>query len=345
MKYIFSYFNDTKILHWNDEIKAETNGEKQIIGSSISPILFPFDLISKTLQHGLPRKILFRYLNDSPNLLKTFSRVLSEAFTILLSRLLKIKIIWILHNIDKETSENYPKLTAFRRRMLLKSSEKVFVTHHLFISEASKKLGIDSADIGVSCFGPEKFADEISQDIDLNILTTWNQNYKVGLWVGDFNKKKIKGLDIIGKILKDDINDRFRFLIIGINKQVVFNYLEINFGLSLEYLKVKTYIIGSYACFPTKYWKNRIDFVVKTLSDQSLPLTLSYAANVKIPMVVTSQCIISKIVLTEKIGIELTDSNTSDNLLISLDKNNYNFDQYISRNNWLVGIKNLFNLL
>src|SRR5699024_8510188 len=49
-----------------------------------------------------------------------------------------VKIIWFLHNVDKESNENYPKISKFSRKLIGQNSRSIFVMDSLLVPIAEK---------------------------------------------------------------------------------------------------------------------------------------------------------------------------------------------------------------
>lgn len=342
MSFIFSYFDDLKIKNWNDAIREESNHENEIIGSKLSPILFPFDLLLKIFCYKKPNFVLFRYLNDSPNLFKSLARFFSEFLVICICLSLNIKIMWLIHNIDKESAENYPYLTKLRRKILRRFTCSFFVTHDFLISYASEILYIDQSKIKVACFGEEINKSKISNHIPISYLDEWSSDCRLGMWIGNHDAKKTIGLDVIGSIIASDKDKTFKFILIGIPKEIIHKRLITVFNLSNKILSERLFIIPTESPFPTNCWKEHIDFLIKPLDDISLPLAYFYSAYTGIPIIGFENNLVTKVAQFDRVGISLSETNTANQLKKDLQEKKLCFDEFSAKYSWKIGAKNLF---
>src|SRR5690625_2408729 len=150
MKYILIQSNDFKIKEIGK--KLEGKGVK-LIPINSSPIILPFYIILYLLKYGKPSGIIYRYLNDYPSVVKSAIRTLSEVFGVIIALILNFKIIWICHNIDRESHMHYPFLTKFRRWIFKRFSKKILVTDPLLIKYAKKQFPKQKTKIDYITFG------------------------------------------------------------------------------------------------------------------------------------------------------------------------------------------------
>lgn len=116
--------------------------QRNIIASGISgsAARAPLMLLREILAGRRPDAYVFRYLSDYPSLIKTLLRAGSELAVIAIAGLFRIRILWILHNVDKETSEFWPSITRFRRGVIARFCSGAFVTDPLLIEEAARHI-------------------------------------------------------------------------------------------------------------------------------------------------------------------------------------------------------------
>lgn len=89
------------------------------------------DLIRLLFKPG-PKRLIFRYQNSVRNVLSDSAYTLIIVLIAVFSRPLNVELYWILHNIDKETIDKYPRLTLIRRWILDRYCRAIFVTDPLF---------------------------------------------------------------------------------------------------------------------------------------------------------------------------------------------------------------------
>ena len=344
MNYVFSYFHDLKIISWNRALRDSGFKNIKILGSPKSPLLFPFELILISIKKGLPKAVMFRYLNDSPSFFKTFFRMLSEMLTIFLCIIFNIKIYWLIHNVDRESTQYFPSISIFRRKFLNYFTDKVFVTHYFFKQYVEKKFNRPSHTIKVACFGSE---DEnnikaINKNL-LNKIDITEPNKHIGLWIGEFAEKKIIGLEFISKLILEDKNGLLKFLIIGINNNESYNFFVKKAGIDKKIYNKRIRCIGENIDIHSIFWPKYAHFVVRPMNDISLPLTYAYAAHVNLPIIGPDNNIVTKLAEYDSVGFGINFQKQPVNELIRyisrIDYNN--FKKFQKGYNWLKGAKTI----
>src|SRR5690606_14019778 len=79
---------------------------------------------------------IIRYLNDYPSFLKTILRTFSEFFLIGICKIANIKVFWICHNVDRESTQHFPKISELRRNIIAFYSLRIFVMDTLLVEFA-----------------------------------------------------------------------------------------------------------------------------------------------------------------------------------------------------------------
>src|SRR5690554_3556319 len=100
MDYILIQSKDSKVESLNTKMRLLG---VDLEGFTGSPILIPIQLLKFMFARGKPIGVVYRYLNGYPSLCKDLIRFLSETFTLVLCKLLNIRLIWICHNVDRES--------------------------------------------------------------------------------------------------------------------------------------------------------------------------------------------------------------------------------------------------
>ena len=137
---ILFYTDDFKTDHWGSEL--ERNGCEVVPNAKeklnyFSNILRHARIILKQFFAGERVHVfVFRYLNDNKHLRVTLEYVIRDLLTIILCKLTNIKILWILHNIDKETIVHFPLICKIRRAIVSLVSKRVLVTDPLLMNHA-----------------------------------------------------------------------------------------------------------------------------------------------------------------------------------------------------------------
>lgn len=138
MPFILMYGSDDKSRLWAQSLKKHFGVE--VIRLKRYPILSPLTILWTLATRGRPRGIVFRYLNDYPSLVKSVLRLTSELLVVLIAKLLRIRVAWICHNVDRETSMYHPRITTLRRKIIGDAAVKVYVTDPGLLRHAERLL-------------------------------------------------------------------------------------------------------------------------------------------------------------------------------------------------------------
>lgn len=96
----------------------------------------PLVLLRTVFRSGRPAAYVFRYLSDYPGLAKTLARTFSEVVTAFVAYCSGIRILWIMHNLDRESAQNWPAISRLRRGIVGKLAHACFVTDPLMVEQA-----------------------------------------------------------------------------------------------------------------------------------------------------------------------------------------------------------------
>lgn len=106
--------------------------------------------------YSLPRfdALIFRYLNDPPSLRQALLTLVAEISIACIARISGVSVLWICHNIDRESQTNYWRLNRWKRALLARIANRILVTDPLLIFHARHLLGSAVGHkIGVATFG------------------------------------------------------------------------------------------------------------------------------------------------------------------------------------------------
>lgn len=119
--------DDFKVQEWRESF--EVDGDELI--SLRNGLWMVIDVIKHLLSYGSADAIVLRYLNDRRSFFGSCRLALGEWLSIAIAYVVGIRVVWICHNVDKETKMNYPKLTKIRRWVVAKMAVRIFVTDPL----------------------------------------------------------------------------------------------------------------------------------------------------------------------------------------------------------------------
>lgn len=115
-----------------------------VMGCRVKPVASVEDALSEVV--GALRRgrtcpaVMFRYLNDSPLLRRAVWKVAADLLLVGIVRSRGGKVYWLCHNVDRETREHFPRLTAIRRAVIGRASSVIFVTDPLLVEPARSIL-------------------------------------------------------------------------------------------------------------------------------------------------------------------------------------------------------------
>ncbi len=312
-KNIFMQKLDIKSSSWSKAAESQSLG--QLIPIAGSPMKMPFVLLWNILIFRKPNGIIFRYLNDYKSPIRSILRLLTDYATVYIGIMTNIKILWICHNVDRESSSHFPTLTRYRRGLLVKKADHIFVLDDLLVYEASKLFNIDENKIIPISFGEiENINGELNSNVKeliqriqkwkININSKSSEHSLFGLWIGTASEKLYEGLKFIAEVLKSDSFEGIYFVVIG------------SIGTWLKKRDYDVYKILSEnknVCFidnhiniPTNKWPYLSDFIWKPSNDLSINLTCYNAASAKLPIVGFNDTFHGRFIDKYKIGVSIS---------------------------------------
>lgn len=338
---------DFKTQFWGREL-SKYNCEIVHNGKKIySPIII---IISGFFQGRKIHGFVFRYLNDNESLYESTLFFLRDFLTIFVCKILGVKIIWLMHNIDEETHHNHPILSRIRRKMVGLASNKIFVTDPNLV-EVAERYGIKKKKLDWTCFGEIKRGELNQKNVELKekivcfkelLMRLGNSNIIIGLCVSEPAKKKnhyLRADSIIGKCEEDD-DYCVGLVMIG-------NYPEgREFESAKERMTTTPYILLIEESFSVneEFISEQIDFFYRGLTDQSVAYTLYVAAGLGKPMIVQNTGALPLIVDRENLGYVIDDKETGtpDKIVSYIQSWNPDYTQpFLKERSWEIGAKKL----
>src|SRR5690606_1312840 len=142
--------NDAKSRKWRE---ASMNLGLNLVLQNGTPNNAPWVLLRTIITTQKPDGYVIRYLNDYPSFTKTMIRTASELVLLMLCKILRVKVFWICHNVDKETDRHYPIVSTFRRNIISSFCTKLFVTDALLREKARRIFPRSSNKVDNISFG------------------------------------------------------------------------------------------------------------------------------------------------------------------------------------------------
>lgn len=337
MQTIFSMRNDIKA-RLLDEY-SQQHGVR-VRGSYFErDALFFLFFIIEVLKFKKPNAVIFRYLNDHANILRTAFLSVNVIFTVLLCRLLSVQVLWILHNVDKETHEHYPCINKILRQLVGVSSEKIFVTDPLLIPVAVEKYPAWRNKVDYITFGIR--TDKVDSTTDerligaLQGLTKYREAGGFVLFCPTAGGEKYTHLSKAPQLMMNAREQGLKYKLVIVGELRMF--LAENEALSKALASDEDIILlDRYAKYDAKEISCYIDFYWRSLSDQSVSFTLYEAASVEKPVLTLDEGFMGGAVKSYKMGAVLEDD--FDNLIQShsqlVDWDSKNAHDFLKNHSW-----------
>lgn len=296
------------------------------------PIFSPIYII-KLLLKGRPIRIyVFRYLNDCKSFPLALLRLSSEFFTVLLSKVFGFRIWWLCHNIDKETSANFPFITKLRRFNVTRNCEIIFTTSDVLIDKAKSVFPhnyIDSISLGYMPNGVQTIRSDTEEE---QKLLSWlkkhqSPNSRIIFCIGS-PAMKSKHFAMISEFI-DSLNLEGKGLWYAV---VVGDKVERNeFIYNIPYkLALSEGTIRRYA-----------QFYFRVIDDFSISYSIYEACSFNIPIITFPLGILPLIVKKYNLGVIINSDLSLHTQLDDFDISNAGFSRFLTENNWTVAAKKL----
>jgi hypothetical protein len=339
-KIILIQKNDYKSAKWAEAAKR---CGIELIAQPGSPIKAPFFLLACLKNQRIPKAYVVRYLNDYLSISKTILRFSSELFLILLCKLFRIKLFWICHNVEKESTVHHPVISNFRRTLFANSAEAIFVTDKLLVPYAQKSFPAQFKKIDFISFGevdPKKQRDPDSEGHAIEFIKNKkayarlnNLNCLVLFCTGVPDSKKSLHFDYLKNLIEfARENDTYIVAIVAgefsLNKRSV--------DLITQYEKLDNIcLFYKFTRFSDDFVRKNVDFYWRGYSDVSVPLTIYESTTMEKPMLALEKGFFPSMVSIYQLGIIIDSSflNLGDKLK-ELSTSKYMYKHFLSENHW-----------
>ena len=254
---------------------------------------------------------IFRYLNSESSFLRDLIYTCIICMVCLFRNFFRLDIYWILHNVDKETTDTYPQLTKIKRKVISLSAKKIFVTDSLFLKEAS----MYSPKVFPISFGP-KYNGFIKNETISNVQRFSEKFDLIILCLGAVGPKYLH-YDKLEDLAK--IGSKFNKAVGFVVSKDVFSPSE-NM-LLIDEPNLDESVLSSY-----------VDGMYRINDDISMPYTVYAACTARIPLISNTKCWTYKIL--EEYGIGFSEEG----FFMANEKQIYdvkkNMDVFLLNKNW-----------
>jgi hypothetical protein len=318
---ILFYTDDFKTYQWGLQLErsgCEIVANRKVAIKYLNTVLkHAKTIIAKYFEGERVHVFVFRYLNDSQRLRKSLSLLFRDILTVIVCKVMNIRVIWLMHNVDKETLEHYPFITKIRRSLVRIASQRVLVTDPHLIDYAVK-YGISKNKLDWICFGkPVKTVSEKKnaalknqiRDFKNVLRKTGFKNILVGFCVSEPAQKKAHYTyaGSVAGVCKNREDTCVVLIMVG-------GYLRgEKHQKAKQRLMDSPYILLIDESFPVeeKHIADEIDFFYRSMTDQSVAYTLYVASNLGKPVITHNLGVLQDIVRKENIGIVIDHKETS----------------------------------
>lgn len=348
--YIIMQKNDKKALMLKSvALKYENVDIYPVPGSAV---WIPYAIIKQIYKRKkTPSALVYRYLNDYPSLIKTIIRLFAEVIGVIICLVLKVNIVWICHNVDRESSMNYPGITCLRRKLLVNFAKVILVTDPGLMPYAKQYLNCNKIDY--ITLGPARHNNStlhfkevlngIKKFIDYHkSIVGKDKELLIGFCSGTINWKTAQ-FELIPILLRESALSNYHICLIVIGPLKEY-YHDKNPDL-LSYLQQedKVFIYDKYLEVDEGIIASSIDFYWRSYSDLSVPLSLYNAVDLKKPMLVYGSGYLQEIIKKHSLGAVINkDFSNLEKALKLVESWDSSFgDKYLESHNWVVAAKRL----
>lgn len=227
------------------------------------------------------KTVIFRYQNSASNLISDLVYTVILSLVCVARSVFRIRVMWILHNIDRETVDRYPLLTRIRRSLLWTSASRIFVTDTLF----KEQFFPDNDKVSAISFGAKTDGSVKAETIE-TLKQCRRANTLVGLCLGATGQKYLhfSRLEQLAAVAR-----RHNLAIVFVLSRG--SSVDLDNVVYIDEPNLDERAVSQY-----------VDFIYRINDDVSMPYTIYAAASAGIPIVTASGYFTSRIVRRYGIG-------------------------------------------
>lgn len=254
--------------------------------------------------------VIFRYQNNPPRFLAAVAVFLIITAQVLKGKTFGQKIVWICHNVDRETQPCHPVIQKLRRKLLFRFADAVFVLDPAFVAYCERS---DAVPIS---FGPKE-GGSISSDNLRRVEKLAKQVDRIVLIAGQ-DGGKYRSFDRIPEI-------HSRFAELGFTT----GFVTAGMAPSQAFVpEIEQHLVRiDEKNIRESRLSHVIDYIYRENSDVSIPYSIYAAATAGIPVLTRRGSILEEIVNRERIGAALDD-------FAELSKEACDFEGFLRRHSW-----------
>lgn len=256
--------------------------------------------------------VIYRYQNNDSRLLVCMLEYLLLISSLVKSRLCDIKIVWICHNVDQDTSPFYKVIEKSRRKLLFKMASLVLV-----LDPALKKY-VNATIVDTITFGKKN--DGRVTEIVLQQIRDFSSSRDVVILIASQDGLKYRSFERV-PILHKQLGKKYGrvgFVLAGISRERMYDAT-----IEKDVMRIFEQNLDESAI------ANYVNFIYRENDDLSIPYTLYAAATAKIPLLTKKGSILSEVVARENIGLDVEDLCATVSLPESFD-----FESFWESHSW-----------
>ncbi len=298
--------DDSKSYKW---AQSASQLRLNIIQQRGSAIRAPLFLLRYILKNKKPKAYIIRYLNDYPSLIKTILRAFSEIVLIGICKITKVKVFWICHNVDRESTQHFPRISELRRNLIAFCSLKIFVMDALLVECAKHTFPKHESKIDYISFGEVEGNEHGNGDKD-SISFLYNskkmavknkQKFLSVICAGSPSGEKCLHFQYLIKLIETAREKNFYLAVIVAGN---WGTDEKSRKLLESYRNISNILIfEKYISFSASFIKNNIDFYFRGYDDYSVPFTIYEACSLKKPILALKTGFLPEMVELYELGI------------------------------------------
>lgn len=334
---------DEKSRMWSGELQKLGVDADGVRGSAIRA---PWVLLKSALKGRRYDAYVFRYLSDYPGFLRTVSRTVSEFLVVVLSRILGVRILWILHNVDRESNENWPAIARLRRALISSSCHMAFVTDPLLLSAAIERY--PKTTWAVATFGTEvtRSSDPAIVERVVRAARLLRQELRdsgardtsIGLCFTSMSPKCLH-LRLFRRLLETGRHQSFRIGVVFVG----------DFSVAEEWRRIgneieqepNAHVIDCTGCLQESDVEEEFGFFYRSLDDLSVPYSLYRAASVGKPVITHDAGFCARIASEYKVGAIIEDISSEGIAQFLSDWSSDRWSTFLKERSWSNGAKAL----
>lgn len=256
--------------------------------------------------------LVFRYQNCPSRLAPTLAILFVFSLLIFKALVVRACIVWICHNVDRDTSPHFFFVQRIQRFLLQKAACRVFVLDQALKPNCVRKDAI-AVSFGVKTNG------KISES-SVNLVEQLAGRHDKLVLIAGQDGGKYKSFARIPCLYRafTKMGVTVGFVVAGMSQQR-------SFSSEIEQSLIRL----NESNLDEVRLANFVDYIYRENEDLSVPYTAYAAATAHIPVITSPGNILAKIVTREKIGFTLDQLEASHDL-----HNSYDFDGFLRRHEW-----------